>query len=127
MRKLGRGAPGIAARRIRLGRVLAAAALFGGAAYLWGPAAQGRTLMPGAVLTSATNFGLSGTVSNLAPGAPATLVVTATNPYSVPITLTSLTVSVPAAPAACPASALTLASTAFNGSPPTVTVTGMSQ
>src|SRR5437660_12496146 len=83
--------------------------------------------MPGAVLTSATGFELSGTVSDLAPGAPATLVVTATNPYSVPITLTSLTVSVPAVPANCPASDLTLASTVFAGSPPTVTVTGLSR
>jgi hypothetical protein len=79
------------------------------------------------VLTSATGFGLSGTVGNLAPGASSALVVTAANPYSVPITLTSLTVSVPAVPANCPASDLTLAGTAFTGSPPTVTVTGLSQ
>jgi hypothetical protein len=127
MQKLGRRASGIAARRIRPGRILAAAVLFGGAAYFWGAGPQGHPLMPGAVLTAATDFGLSGTVSGLAPGAPSTLVVTATNPYSVPITLTSLTVSVPTAPANCPASDLTLASTAFTGSPATVTVTGLSQ
>jgi hypothetical protein len=84
-------------------------------------------LMPGAVLTSATDFGLSGTVSDLAPGVSSTLVVTVTNPYSVPITLTSLRVSVPTVPANCPASDLSLASTAFTGSPPTVTVSGLSR
>lgn len=83
--------------------------------------------MPGAVLTSATSFGLSGTVSNLAPGVSSTLVLTATNPYSVPIMLTSVTVSVPTVPAGCPVSNLTLASTAFGGSPPAVTVPGLSQ
>src|SRR6202007_349661 len=88
---------------------------------------QGATPMPAAVLTSATGFGLSGTVGDLAPGASSALVVTAANPYGVPITLTSLTVSVPAVPANCPVSDLTLASTAFTGSPPTVTVTGLSE
>jgi len=127
MQKLGHRAPGFAARRIRLGRVLAAAALFGGAAYFWGAGPHGAAPMPAAVLTSATGFGLSGTVGDLAPGASSALVVTATNPYSVPITLTSLTVSVPTVPANCPASDLTLASTAFTGSPPTVTVTGLAQ
>jgi hypothetical protein len=127
MHELRDRALGIAARRVRLGRILAAAALFGGAACLWGGGPHGPARMPDAVLTSATGFGLSGTAGNLAPGAPSTLVVTAANPYSVPITLTSLTVSVPAVPANCPASNLTLRGTAFTGSPPTVTVTGLSQ
>jgi hypothetical protein len=115
------------ARHLWLSRTLTVVAVLGGAAYFWSAAPGGRTLMPGAVLTSATSFGLSGTVGNLAPGAPSTLVVTVTNPYSVPITLTSVTVSVPTVPANCTASSLTLANSVFAGSPPTATVTGLSR
>jgi hypothetical protein len=114
-------------RHTRAGRALAVAAVLGGAACFLGGAPSGRTLTPGAVLTSATGFGLSGAVGNLAPGAATALVVTATNPYSVPITLTSVTVSVPSVPATCPVSALTLDSIAFGGSPAAVTVSGLSQ
>ena len=119
--------PSRAAHHIRLGRMLAVAAVLGAAAYFWTTPPGGRSLMPGTVLTSATNFALSGTVGNLAPGISSTLVVTATDPYNVPITLTSVTVSVPTVPASCSLSNLRLASTAFSGSPPAVTVTGLSQ
>jgi hypothetical protein len=121
------GAAALAARHSRLVRTLAAVALLAGAAYVWATAPGGRALTPGAVLTSATGFAISGTVGNLAPGVSSTLNVTATNPYTVPITLTSLTVSVPSAPANCPVSNLTLNNAAFAGSPPVVTVTGLSQ
>ena len=82
---------------------------------------------PGARLTSATNFGISGSVSNLAPGVASTLTLTASNPYSVAITLASVSVSVPTVPAACAISNLTLNGSAFTGVPPTVTLTGISQ
>jgi hypothetical protein len=107
--------------------VLAVAAVLGAATYFWGAAPAGRTPLPGAVLTSAASFGLSGSVSGLAPGVSSKLLVTATNPYSVPLTMSSLTVSVPTVPATCPVSGLTLNSAAFTGSPPAVTVTGLSQ
>lgn len=82
---------------------------------------------PGARLTSATNFGISGSVNNLAPGVTSTLSLTASNPYSVAITLTSVSVAVPTVPASCPISNLTLNASAFTGSPPTVTLSGLSQ
>jgi hypothetical protein len=115
------------ARHSRLGRLLGAAAVLGAAVCFWGVAPSGGTPMPGAVLTSATGFGLSGAVGNLAPGVSSTLVLTAANPYGVPITLTSLTVSVPTAPAGCAVSNLTLNNTSFGGSPAAVTVAGLSQ
>jgi hypothetical protein len=89
---------------------------------MWiGPGANRKTLLPGAVLTSGTAFSLSGTVSNLTPGVSSTLVLTASNPYSVSITLRSVTVSVPSVPAGCPLSNLTLNSTAFSEGSVTVT------
>jgi hypothetical protein len=115
------------AHHFRLGRTLAVVAVLGAVAYFLSAGPGGRTLTPGAVLTSASSFGLSGTVGGLAPGVSSTLVVTATNPYNVPVTLTSVTVSIPTVPANCPASNLTLANSAFAGSPPAVTVTGLSQ
>jgi hypothetical protein len=94
---------------------------------------RGGPLMPGAVLTSGTNFGLSGTVSNLTPGVSSSLVVSVTNPYSAPITVTSLTVEVAPTPtisvlpANCPVSNLTLNGQVFAGATPTVVLSGLSQ
>lgn len=115
--------------RLRLRWMLATVAALGVAAYVWSTAPSGRQLMPGAVLTSATGgFGLSGTVSGLAPGdTSAVLAITAANQFSVPITVTSITVSEPSAPTSCPLSNLTLNGSAFGGSPPAVTVGGLAQ
>ena len=98
-------------------------------ALIFGIVLPGRagTPTPGARLTSATNFGISGTVSNLAPGVASTLTLTASNPYTVAITLSSVSVSVPTVPASCPLSNLSLNGSAFSGSPPTVTLSGLSQ
>ena len=126
MKKLGSGAAALAGHT-RLGWLLAVAAVSGAAIFFWSAVPGGSTPVPGVVLTSATSFGLSGAVGNLAPGGSSTLVVTASNPYSVPITLTSVTVSVPTVPATCPMSNLTLAGSAFSGSPPAVTIAGLSR
>ncbi len=84
------------------------------------PAVRAATL-----LTSGSDFGLTGSVGNLAPGLPATLTLTATNPGAVSITVTSVTVSVTSIPPTCPLANLTLDNQAFAGSPPAVTVTGL--
>jgi hypothetical protein len=79
------------------------------------------------VLTSGTDFGLSGTAGGLAPGDSSSLVLTATNPQPAPIVVTSVTVSVTTVPGGCPASNLSLGGTGFTGTPPTATVTGLAQ
>lgn len=96
---------------------------------VFGVVLPGRSTQPtpGARLTSATNFGISGSVTNLAPGVTSTLTLTASNPYSVAITLSSVSVSVPTVTSTCPISNLTLNGSAFGGSPPTVTLSGLTQ
>jgi hypothetical protein len=80
---------------------------------------------PGTVLASGNDFGVSGTVSNLAPGVASTLVLTIDNPQSTPLTVTQITVSVSPDPSGCSAlTNLKLNSASFAGSPPAVTVTG---
>ncbi len=78
---------------------------------------RGRNVLPGAVLTSNTDFGLSGTLSYLTPGVSNTLTVTATNPYNVPISATQLTVQVTSGGTVnCPVSYLSVNGVAFVGS-----------
>ncbi|MGH7745796.1 MAG: Ig-like domain-containing protein [Candidatus Dormibacteria bacterium] len=109
--------------------VLAAAAVLVASALLFAVVLPGKSGLPtpGARLTSATNFGISGSVSGLAPGVGSTLTLTATNPYSVAITLTSVSVSVSTVPTGCPVANLTLNGSTFGGSPPSVTLSGLSQ
>jgi hypothetical protein len=85
------------------------------------------TPMPGVLLTSGTDFSLSGDVGDLAPGDSSSLVLTAANPQPAAIVVTSVTVSVPAPPAGCPTADLTLGGNAFTGTPPAATVAGLSQ
>ncbi len=127
--------------RIRTGRellassalaaLLAAAVLTGavlaGSALLAMATPHSKASLPAAILTSGSNFGLSGTISNLAPGVPASLLMTADNPFTVPITVTGITVSVTAVPAACAVSYFTINGQAFTGSPPATTIAGLSQ
>jgi hypothetical protein len=63
---------------------------------------------PGTVLTSTNGFAISGSVSGLAAGVPSTLMLTATNSFDVPITVTLVTVSVPSPPVGCPLSNLSV-------------------
>lgn len=89
--------------------------------------------LSGAILTSSSNFGLTGSVSNLAPGTaqPDNLGITVTNPYTVPIDLLSVTVTVTAVDqtgsstpeTSCPGTELYLDNTQFSGSPPQAIVT----
>jgi hypothetical protein len=88
---------------------------------------SGSAPTPTALLTSGRDFGISGTVRNLAPGVTTNLVLTVTNPYRVAISVTSVTVSVHMPPSGCPASDLLLGDTAFSGTPPAVTISGLSQ
>ena len=112
------------ATRSRLGRVLAAvAALLVAGVLVVILSPSSHTLMPGAVLTSATDFSLSGTVTGLTPGVASPLVIQATNPYNVPITVTSVAVSVSSVTTACPVSELSINGTAFSGTAPTAAVT----
>lgn len=84
----------------------------------------------GAVLTSGSDFGLAGSVQDLIPGdsTPGNLTVTVTDPYTVPIDLTSITVTVsptqaiPSVPANCPGTLLWLNGTRFSGATPSATV-----
>lgn len=62
---------------------------------------------------SGTPFTITGTVQDLMPGVQGSLLLTAHNPNSVPISVTSLQVATSSAPAACPASNLT--TTDFTG------------
>jgi hypothetical protein len=77
------------------------------------------------MLTSGSEFGLSGTVSNLAPGLPSSLVLTATNPHRAAIIVIAVTASITAVPAGCPAANLRLGNSAFTGSPPAVRLGGL--
>jgi hypothetical protein len=84
---------------------------------------NGPGLFPGAVLASGSDFSLSGTVANLAPGATSTLALTVDNPQNVQLTVTQVTVTVSTDPSSCSAlTNLTLNNAAFTGSPPAVTI-----
>ena len=87
---------------------------------------SGHKLLPGVELASGANFGLFGSVSGLTPGVNSTLLLNVSNAYNVPITVTSVSVSVPTPPASCPLSNLTINGLAFSGSPSSVTL-GLSQ
>lgn len=102
------------------------------------PAAQ--NLLLGAQLTSASNFGVNGSVTNLTPGVGAPMTLKFSNPYtnaadsitvkSVTVTV-SPTTTVPNAPPNCSAGSLSLvyeggAPIQFTGSPPSATVTFVS-
>jgi hypothetical protein len=95
--------------------LFAVAALVACGAWLLANSAS-RLATPRIVLTSGTDFGLRGSVSNLTPGVLSPLTLSVTNPYSVPIRLMSVTVTMsrtssPApTPAACPANGLSLVS-----------------
>ena len=78
-----------------------------------------------AVLLSGTDFTLSGTVGNLTPGISSQLVLTATNPQASAIRLTTLTITIPKAPARCPVVNLEIGGAVFSGSPAAVRVTGL--
>jgi hypothetical protein len=78
-----------------------------------------------AVLTSGSDFGLSGTVGNLTPGITSRLTLSVTNRSSRAITLTKVTVKVPAVPVGCRVANLTINGKDFAGSPPAVTITGL--
>ena len=94
-------------------------------------AGGGADALGNAILTSNTSFGITGSVSNLAPGyaASGNLAVTVTNPYTVPIDLLSVTVQVTAVDAAgsstpvtgCPGAQLSLDGSPFSGSTPQAT------
>jgi Bacterial Ig-like domain (group 3) len=79
------------------------------------------------MLTAGRDFGLSGSVANLGPGGPASLLLTATNPYPIPITIINVTVTISAAPAGCPLANFTIAGQSFAGRPPTLTITALSR
>lgn len=91
----------------------------------------GHPLVLGAQLTSATDFTVNGSVSNLAPGVASPLTLDFGNPYTNiddAITVTSVMVTVTTDSASCPADsnlALTYNSSTdyFSGSPPTASVT----
>ena len=117
----------VARRTWSEGLIAAVAALLVAALLVTMTARGNRTLLPGTELASGGGFTLSGTVGNLTPGVSAALLLTAANSYSVPITVTSVAVSVPSVPTGCPVSNLTINGTAFTGGPPTVTVNGLSQ
>jgi hypothetical protein len=99
-----------------------------------------KGLTPGMQLTSAANFSISGSISNLAPGLGSPLNLSITNPYTNPIdaiTVGSVTVTVsptsavPSVPASCLATSnLSLqynaTSIPFSGNPPSATVTFVS-
>ncbi|MGA8014678.1 MAG: Ig-like domain-containing protein [Candidatus Dormiibacterota bacterium] len=101
------------------------------------PAAQ--SLVLGSKLTSVTDFGISGSVSNLAPGLGSPLDLTVSNPYTNAedaITLLTVTVQVSptstitSVPANCPGTDLSLqyndVTTPLTGSPAQATVTLLS-
>ena len=84
---------------IRTLAVLATAVLVAGILVaVLGLGPDRRVPLPGVLLASGTNFGLTGSISNLAPGVSSPLSVTASNPYSVGITVNTLTVSLPSTP-----------------------------
>ena len=100
--------------------LLIAALVFVLASVLTGPAKT-----PKFVLTSGTGFTITSTISSsptsqiaalLYPGAPRYLWYTAYNPMTVPITVTSMSITAVTPPTGCPTSNLDLSSTAFSGS-----------
>jgi hypothetical protein len=99
----------------RLVATLAALVVAGVLIAVMGQGPSRRVPLRGAILTSATAFGLSGAVGNLAPGVASTLTLTVTNPYSAAISLNSVTVSVPATsvPPTCGLSNLTINNAVF--------------
>jgi len=112
-------------RRSLLLALLAPPAAAASAVVLAFGASAGRTAATSYVLTAGSDFGLSGSVGNLTPGVAATLILRATNPYGRPITIRSVTATLPAAPPGCPAGYLSLSGASFTGSPPTVSLTGL--
>lgn len=92
---------------------LAGSALVVGAVAVAGGHTTWRHLP--AQLTSGTDFSISGTVTGLAPGSTGNLVLTVTNPHSVPITVTALSVGVGSpAPAGCDPSNLDLSGAQYS-------------
>jgi hypothetical protein len=78
----------------------------------------GGSTPPKTLLSSGTDFTITGSVVGLAPGVTGSLVLTVTNPKSVPITVQTLSASPSAtspAPATCPFSNLDLSQAVFNG------------
>ncbi|MFI5036235.1 MAG: Ig-like domain repeat protein [Acidimicrobiales bacterium] len=80
-----------------------------------------HALPPGSPAT----FSLTGSVTGLAPGVGSSLVLNAANPNSVPITVTSLTISDSTPPVNCPLTNLTINGSAFSSG--SVIVNGLSQ
>ncbi len=111
---------GRTSRRVRGGLIAAGTLLLTAPALISNPAH-----FPGAVLAAGSDFTLSGSVSNLAPGVSSTLVLSVDNPQAVAMTVTRLTVTVTADPAGCSAVGnLTLNGSSFSGNPPAVTISG---
>ena len=99
-----------------------------GAALLAAVLPGSTVFIPGTQLTSGAAFGMSGTISGLAPGVSSTLTVNISNTsLSEPITVTSVTVQATTIPAGCAISNLTVNGAAFTGaSPPQVVVSNTS-
>ncbi len=83
-------------------------------------------IVDAAVLTSGSSFGLSGTVGNLTPGISSRLILKVTNHTSRAIRLRAVTIKVRVTPAHCPVANLTVNGARFAGSPPAVTIAGLS-
>ena len=77
------------------------------------------------LLTSGSGFDLFGAVGDLAPGIASRLMLQVANPNTFAITLRTVRISVSSEPAGCPAANLTITGQAFSGSPPAITVTGL--
>lgn len=82
-------------------------------------------IVPAAVLTSGSGFGLSGTIGNLTPGITSRLILRVTNRTIRAITLKTVTIRVPVIPVGCPVANLTIDGKDLAGSPPAVTITGL--
>ncbi len=93
-------------------------------------ASHGAASQPGSaravLLSSDTSFHLSGTVRHLIPGITSSLALRVTNPNGFAFTLRTVRVSVTTVPTRCPAANLRISGQAFSGSPPALTVTGLS-
>ncbi len=117
----------MALRRGVVAGLAGAAALLTGAGLVAFLLPQAGRALPAAVLTSGTEFGISGSVTGLAPGVRATLTLVVQNPAAFPITVTEVTIAVPVPPAGCPAANLRIGGLALTGSPPAVTVSRLAQ
>jgi hypothetical protein len=98
-----------------MGAVLVAAAVLAIAA------SPGHTT-PGAILAADSDFTISGTVANLAPGVPGDLPLTVSSGFAYPITVTELGLTVAETPAGCSLAYFTVGGQAFSGTPPEVDV-----